>query len=84
MVHAAMAAVQQGEVLVLTMPEPRPVALVGDLLATQAKAQGAAAILVDASVRDVEELAELGPADLGAWVRVKGAGRTASARSASR
>ncbi|MGB8878217.1 MAG: RraA family protein, partial [Solirubrobacteraceae bacterium] len=60
MVHAAMAAVQPGEVLVLTMPEPRPVALVGDLLATQAKAQGAAAILVDASVRDVEELAELG------------------------
>ena len=75
MVHAAMAAVQQGEVLVLTMPEPRPVALVGDLLATQAKAQGAAAILVDASVRDVEELAELGLPVWARWVRVKGAAK---------
>ncbi len=73
MVHAAMAAVQAGEVLVLTMPEPRPVALVGDLLATQARAHGAAAILVDASVRDVEELAELGLPIWARWVRVKGA-----------
>ena len=77
MVHAAMAAVQPGEVLVLTMPEPRPVALVGDLLATQAKVQGAAAILVDASVRDVEELAELGLPIWARWVRVKGAGKDA-------
>src|SRR6202000_2695495 len=60
MVHAAMATLQPGEVLGLTMPEPRPVALVGDLLATQALAQGAAAVLVDASVRDLEELAEMG------------------------
>jgi 4-hydroxy-4-methyl-2-oxoglutarate aldolase len=73
MVHAAMAAVQEGEVLVLTMPEPRPVALLGDLLATQAKAQGAVAILVDASVRDVEDLVELGLPIWARWVRVKGA-----------
>jgi 4-hydroxy-4-methyl-2-oxoglutarate aldolase len=45
MVHAAMSEVKPCEVLVVTMPEPRPVALVGDLLATQAKTQGAAAIL---------------------------------------
>jgi 4-hydroxy-4-methyl-2-oxoglutarate aldolase len=75
MVHAAMAEVQAGEVLVLTMPEPRAVALVGDLLATQAKAQGAAAILVDASVRDVDELAELGLPIWARWVRVKGAAK---------
>ena len=36
-------AANPGDVLVLTMPEPRPVALVGDLLATQAKARGVAA-----------------------------------------
>ena len=77
MVHAAMAAVQPGEVLVLSMPEPRPVALVGDLLATQAKAQGAAAILVDASVRDIEELAELGLPIWARWVRVRGATKDA-------
>ncbi len=78
MVHAAMAAVQPGEVLVLTMPEPRPVALVGDLLATQAKVQGAVAILVDASVRDVEELAELGLPIWARWVRVRGATKEVS------
>jgi 4-hydroxy-4-methyl-2-oxoglutarate aldolase len=73
MVHAAMAHARPGDVLVLTMPEPAPVALVGDLLATQAKAQGVAALLVDASVRDVEELAELGLPIWARWVRVRGA-----------
>jgi 4-hydroxy-4-methyl-2-oxoglutarate aldolase len=65
--------VQPGEVLVLSMPEPRPVALVGELLATQARARGAAAILIDASVRDLEELVELGLPIWARWVRVRGA-----------
>lgn len=73
MVHAAMAAVQPGDVLVLTMPEPTPVALLGDLLATQAKGRGAAAVLVDGSVRDFEELAVIGLPIWTRWVRVKGA-----------
>jgi 4-hydroxy-4-methyl-2-oxoglutarate aldolase len=73
MVHAVMDVVQPGEVLVLTMPEPAPVALVGDLLATQARAHGAAAILVDASVRDLEELAELGLPIWARYVRIRGA-----------
>ena len=73
MVHAVMAEVQLGEVIVLTMPVPRPVALVGDLLATQAKAHGAAAVLVDGAVRDVETLAELGLPIWARWVRVAGA-----------
>jgi 4-hydroxy-4-methyl-2-oxoglutarate aldolase len=75
MVHAVMADVQPGEVIVLTMPSPRPVALVGDLLATQAKAQGAAGMLIDASVRDVEELVELGLPIWARWIRVKGAAK---------
>ena len=75
MVHAVMAAVRPGEVIVLTMPSPRPVALVGDLLATQALAQGAAGMLIDASVRDVEELAELGLPIWARWIRVKGAAK---------
>jgi 4-hydroxy-4-methyl-2-oxoglutarate aldolase len=73
MVHAAMAGLQPGEVLALTMPEPAPFALFGGLLATQARARGAAAVLVDASVRDVEELAALGPPTWARWVRVQGA-----------
>jgi 4-hydroxy-4-methyl-2-oxoglutarate aldolase len=75
MVHAAMAELQPGEVLVLTMPDPSPVALVGDLLATQALARGAAAILADAAVRDVDELAELGLPIWARWVRIQGAGK---------
>ena len=77
MVHAAMDRLRAGEVLVLTMPEPTPVALVGDLVATQAKARGAAAILVDAAVRDAEELAELGLPVWARWVRVRGADKEA-------
>jgi 4-hydroxy-4-methyl-2-oxoglutarate aldolase len=75
MVHAAMSAARPGDVLVLTMPEPRPVALIGDLLATQAQAQGVAGILVDASVRDVEELRELGLPIWARWIRMRGAGK---------
>lgn len=77
MVHAAMERVLPGEVLVVTMPEPEPVALVGDLLATQAKARGAAAVLVDASVRDRDELVELGLPIWARWVRVRGADKKA-------
>ncbi len=70
MVHAVMSSVQPGDVLVLTMPEPAPVALLGDLLATQAAFRDAAAVLVDAAIRDSEEL----PLPVWArWVRNRGA-----------
>jgi 4-hydroxy-4-methyl-2-oxoglutarate aldolase len=77
MVHAVMERVEPGDVLVLTMPAPEPVALVGELLATQAQARGAAALLVDASVRDVGELRELGLPVWARWVRVRGAEKAA-------
>jgi 4-hydroxy-4-methyl-2-oxoglutarate aldolase len=73
MVHAAVAEAEPGEVLVVTMPEPRPVALVGELLATQAQVRGVAALLVDAAVRDLEELRELGLPIWARFVRVRGA-----------
>jgi len=76
MVHAAMAQAQPGDILVLTMPEPEPVALVGDLLATQAKGQGVAGLLIDAAVRDSEDLRELGLPIWARWIRVKGATKT--------
>jgi 4-hydroxy-4-methyl-2-oxoglutarate aldolase len=75
MVHAAIAHANPGDVLVLTMPVPRPVALVGDLLATQAKQRGVAGLLIDGSVRDVEELVELGLPIWARWIRVRGAGK---------
>jgi 4-hydroxy-4-methyl-2-oxoglutarate aldolase len=76
MVHAAVAEAHPGEVLVLTMPEPAPVALVGELLATQAKARGVAAMLVDAAVRDLDELRELGLPIWARYVRVRGAAKS--------
>ena len=77
MVHAAVAEAEAGEVLVLTMPEPGPVALVGELLATQALGRGVAALLVDAAVRDVDELRELGLPIWARYVRVRGAEKQA-------
>jgi 4-hydroxy-4-methyl-2-oxoglutarate aldolase len=76
MVHAVMDRAQPGDILVLTMPEPEPVALVGDLLVTQAKERGVAALLVDASVRDVEDLRELAVPIWARWIRVRGATKT--------
>jgi 4-hydroxy-4-methyl-2-oxoglutarate aldolase len=73
MVHAAIAEAQPGEVLVLTMPEPGPVALVGELLATQAKHRNVAAMLVDAAVRDLEDLRDVGLPIWARYVRVRGA-----------
>lgn len=77
MVHAAVAEAEPGEVLVLTMPEPRPVALVGELLATQAKVAGLAALLVDAAVRDLDELRAVGLPIWARYVRVTGAEKQA-------
>ncbi len=73
MVHAVLEQVQPGEILVLTMPDPQPIALVGELLATQARVHQAAALLVDASVRDITELQMLGLPIWTRWIRVRGA-----------
>ena len=71
-VHEIMAYVQPGDVLILTMPEPTPVALFGELMAVQAYARGAAAVLVDAAVRDVEELKSIGLPVWARFIRVRG------------
>jgi 4-hydroxy-4-methyl-2-oxoglutarate aldolase len=76
MVHAAMAYAQPGDVLVLTMPEPAPVALIGDLLLTQARERGVAALLVDAAIRDAAEMREMGVPIWARWIRVRGATKT--------
>lgn len=65
-VHRLLEAVRPGEVVVLAAAEPWSVALVGGLLALQAKVRGSAAVLVDGAVRDVDELVALG---LPVWAR---------------
>jgi 4-hydroxy-4-methyl-2-oxoglutarate aldolase len=76
MVHAAIERIQPGEVVVLAMPQPRAVALIGELLVTQIRKRGAGAVLCDASVRDVEELGTMGLPIWTHFVRVRGATKT--------
>lgn len=75
-VHELCAHIQPGDIAVLAMPEARPVALIGDLLVTQLQVAGAAGILCDASVRDVEELRGMGIPIWTRWIRAHGAGKT--------
>lgn len=74
-VHEAMTQLRPGEVLVLTMPNPEPFALLGDLLATQARVAGAAGVLVNAAVRDSAELAALELPVWCRWRRARGASK---------
>jgi 4-hydroxy-4-methyl-2-oxoglutarate aldolase len=73
MVHAVIAHAEPGDVLVLTSSEPASIALVGELLATQAQTQGVAGILVDGAVRDLDELAAIGLPIWARFVRASGA-----------
>ena len=73
MVHAVIAHASPGDVLVLTSATPEPVALVGELLATQAQVRGVAGMLIDGAVRDLDELAELGLPIWSRFVRAQGA-----------
>ncbi len=75
MAHVAIDRLEAGDVLVLTMPSPEPVALLGELLATQAQVKKAAAVLIDAAVRDTDDLRELGLPVWARWIRVQGAKR---------
>lgn len=72
-VHEVMQHLQPGEVLVLTMPEPQPIALVGELLLTQAQHRGAAGVLVDAATRDIAEVRAMGLPVWTRWARIIGA-----------
>ena len=76
MVHAVIERIQPGDVLILTMPQPSAVALLGELLATQVKVRGAAAVLVDGAIRDLEELVKLGLPIWTRYIRVQGATKT--------
>jgi 4-hydroxy-4-methyl-2-oxoglutarate aldolase len=74
-VHELVSRLQPGEIAVLTMPEPEPVALIGDLLVTQLKERGAAGVLVDGAVRDLDELVGMGVPIWARWVHARGAAK---------
>ncbi len=74
-VHEAMKYVAPGEVLVIAVEEPEPIALIGELLALQAKKAGVAGILIDGAVRDLDAIGELGLPIWARWVRARGAAK---------
>ncbi|MCY7303583.1 MAG: dimethylmenaquinone methyltransferase [Thermoleophilia bacterium] len=65
-VHRLLATVEPEYLIVLTTAGQAGAALVGEILALQARVRGAAGILVDGPVRDADELLELG---LPIWAR---------------
>jgi 4-hydroxy-4-methyl-2-oxoglutarate aldolase len=60
MVHAAMALAQPGDVLVIDGKADRTCALMGSIMLNACKKLGLAGVVLDASIRDTEELLALG------------------------
>jgi regulator of RNase E activity RraA len=60
MVHAAMALAKPGDVIVVDGKGDQTCALMGAIMMNQCKALGVAGVILDAAVRDSEELRDLG------------------------
>jgi 4-hydroxy-4-methyl-2-oxoglutarate aldolase len=80
MLHAAMAVVKPGDILVVTTTSPSTDGMFGDLLAESCRAHGVVGVIIDAGVRDISELTAI---DFPVWAKAISAQGTVKAAAGS-
>jgi 4-hydroxy-4-methyl-2-oxoglutarate aldolase len=71
-IHLAVERCLPGDVLVVAVMQPSDAGVLGELLATSLRAHGVIAAVIDAGVRDVAELREMGFPVWSRWVSARG------------